>query len=239
MPTIAGAILQLAGFRPGASGILFQSDNAADIGATAANRPRDLHVGRNAAIAGTATVSGALTSSTTAKIGAGEWPTLTIGLSGSRAGFFSATESGRVLIGDMQGGVGANRGGEILLGARGTDATANFAYAIIRGERDSAASATFSTQVIVQTMDAAGTLVTALTISSAQVATFAANVRSTTHTLTAAAPTVAAGQLGLGATTQTTVGAAGGASALPATPTGYLIINVAGTNRVVPFYAAA
>lgn len=53
------------------------------------------------------------------------------------------------------------------------------------------------------------------------------------------APTVAASQIGLGSTTQTTVGAAGGASALPATPTGYLIINVAGTNRVIPYYAQA
>lgn len=56
---------------------------------------------------------------------------------------------------------------------------------------------------------------------------------------TTAAPTVGAGQVGLGATVQTTVGAAGGASALPATPTGYLIINVAGTNRVVPYFAAS
>lgn len=59
MATIAGAIIQAAGFRPGASGILFQTDNAADIGATAANRPRDLHLGRNAAIAGTLVVTGA------------------------------------------------------------------------------------------------------------------------------------------------------------------------------------
>lgn len=50
------------------------------------------------------------------------------------------------------------------------------------------------------------------------------------------APTVGAGQVGLGSTTQTTVGAAGGASALPATPSGYLILNIAGTNRVVAFY---
>lgn len=61
MATIAGAILQSAGLRPGASGILFQSDNAADIGAAAANRPRDLHLGRNAAIAGTLAVTGAVT----------------------------------------------------------------------------------------------------------------------------------------------------------------------------------
>jgi hypothetical protein len=44
-------------------------------------------------------------------------------------------------------------------------------------------------------------------------------------------------QIGLGSTTASTVGAAGGASALPATPTGYWIINVAGTNFKVPYYA--
>jgi hypothetical protein len=48
-----------------------------------------------------------------------------------------------------------------------------------------------------------------------------------------------AGTVSIGGTTQTTVGAAGGASALPATPTGYVIINVAGTNRVMPFYAVS
>lgn len=51
-----------------------------------------------------------------------------------------------------------------------------------------------------------------------------------------AAPTVAASRIGLGSTTATTVGAAGGASAPPATPLGYLIINVAGTQCKVPYY---
>ena len=37
--------------------------------------------------------------------------------------------------------------------------------------------------------------------------------------------------------TATTVGAAGGASALPATPTGYLKIDIGGTNYKVPYYA--
>lgn len=37
--------------------------------------------------------------------------------------------------------------------------------------------------------------------------------------------------------TQTTVGGAGGASALPATPTGYLEVNINGTARVIPYYA--
>ena len=39
--------------------------------------------------------------------------------------------------------------------------------------------------------------------------------------------------------TQTTVGAAGGAAALPATPTGYLKFNVGGTTFAVPYYAAS
>lgn len=38
-------------------------------------------------------------------------------------------------------------------------------------------------------------------------------------------------------TTQTTVGSAGGASALPVTPTGYLIFNLGNTSYVLPFYA--
>jgi hypothetical protein len=38
------------------------------------------------------------------------------------------------------------------------------------------------------------------------------------------------------ATTSTTVGAAGAASALPATPEGYLVVNINGTARKIPFY---
>ncbi len=57
-----------------------------------------------------------------------------------------------------------------------------------------------------------------------------------TVVLKAAAPTTAAGQVGLGATHATTVGAAGGATALPATPLGYLICNVEGTQVKIPYY---
>lgn len=39
--------------------------------------------------------------------------------------------------------------------------------------------------------------------------------------------------------TQTTVGAAGGATALPATPTGYLQVTINGTEYVIPYYAHA
>jgi len=57
-------------------------------------------------------------------------------------------------------------------------------------------------------------------------------------TFTSAAVTNAGG-VSFGGTTQATVGAAGAASALPGAPTGYLIINVAGVPRVVPFYNQA
>jgi hypothetical protein len=50
------------------------------------------------------------------------------------------------------------------------------------------------------------------------------------------APTVSTGQIAIGSTTATTVGAAGGASALPATPVGYLIVNIAGTARKIPYF---
>jgi hypothetical protein len=39
------------------------------------------------------------------------------------------------------------------------------------------------------------------------------------------------------ADTATTVGAAGGATALPATPTGYIFVSVAGKVQKIPFYA--
>lgn len=47
-----------------------------------------------------------------------------------------------------------------------------------------------------------------------------------------------ANKLVLGGTTGTTVGAAGGASALPATPTGYLVAYVGTTPVRIPYYAA-
>jgi hypothetical protein len=39
--------------------------------------------------------------------------------------------------------------------------------------------------------------------------------------------------------TQSTVGAAGGASALPATPSGYIKVKVGGSDFVIPYYAAS
>lgn len=68
---------------------------------------------------------------------------------------------------------------------------------------------------------------------------------NTTAANTALAVTNAAGHLDgsvtdwATASKQTTVGAAGGASALPATPTGYLKMFVAGVAMVIPYYAAS
>jgi hypothetical protein len=51
-------------------------------------------------------------------------------------------------------------------------------------------------------------------------------------------PTTSAGELGLGTTSATTVGAAGAAAALPANPLGYLVLSLAGTSIKVPYYNA-
>jgi hypothetical protein len=48
-----------------------------------------------------------------------------------------------------------------------------------------------------------------------------------------------AGKLGLTVSSQTTVGAAGGASALPATPVGYMVFKINGTDRAVPYYVVS
>jgi hypothetical protein len=55
--------------------------------------------------------------------------------------------------------------------------------------------------------------------------------------LTSAAFAPSAGVVMMGNATQTTVGAAGGASALPATPSGYLRFFIGATEYVLPYYA--
>jgi hypothetical protein len=53
---------------------------------------------------------------------------------------------------------------------------------------------------------------------------------------TAGTPTGTGSQVSVGNTVRTTVGGAGGASALPATPRGYLEIDIGGTKRQLPYY---
>jgi hypothetical protein len=66
--------------------------------------------------------------------------------------------------------------------------------------------------------------------------TFTGTVTEPVAVLTAATPTVAAGQLGLGSTTAATASA--GAGTLPAAPVNFLVVNVAGTVGKIPLYAA-
>lgn len=64
----------------------------------------------------------------------------------------------------------------------------------------------------------------------------AAAIAGQTLFLTAATPTVGAGQVGFGTTTAAT--ATGGAATLPANPVGFLEINIAGTVYKIPYYAS-
>lgn len=99
---------------------------------------------------------------------------------------------------------------------------------------------TFSAGVIVSSGN--------LTVSTGNITATTGDLVATAGNVTASAGTVSAtnltstGTTTLGTvnfsttSTATTVGAAGGASALPATPLGYLIIKVAGTDRKIPYY---
>lgn len=80
---------------------------------------------------------------------------------------------------------------------------------------------------------------TAPTGGGARAKTVADIHQAATLIATGATIAVGAGQLGIGTTTATTVGAAGGASALPATPLGYLRANLGGTFIKVPYYVDA
>lgn len=57
-----------------------------------------------------------------------------------------------------------------------------------------------------------------------------------TAKLSAATPTVTAGQLGIGTTTAAS--ATAGAAALPANPLGFLVMNLGGTVIKIPYYSA-
>lgn len=74
--------------------------------------------------------------------------------------------------------------------------------------------------------------------ASTSVHRFPGDVQVSRAIITGGVPTVAASQLGIGTTTSATVGAAGAATALPAQPLGYLVMNLAGTNIKVPYYTA-
>lgn len=69
----------------------------------------------------------------------------------------------------------------------------------------------------------------------AQIGT-AGTISGTNHTSTGVATAAAAGAVNYGGTTATTA-TAGGLAAVPATVAGYVIVNVAGTARKIPYFA--
>lgn len=131
------------------------------------------------------------------------------------------------------GGTGAAYAGKQLLNGNETVYLQRFTDAAPTGNffraRDAANTADLFRVGVNGSVDAAGIVTAAGFTTTGTTDTFNMALRF-------AAPTVAAGVVGLGNAVGTTVGAAGGASALPATPAGYWTINVAGTNRKVPYY---
>jgi len=103
---------------------------------------------------------------------------------------------------------------------------------------------------IVEAASGTHALLAGLAITAPVITPGVATVTNTASLYISAAPTatvtggnyslfIDAGTIRYDATVQTTVGAAGAGDALPATPTGYFIINLSGTDFVVPYYAQA
>lgn len=75
-----------------------------------------------------------------------------------------------------------------------------------------------------------------LALGNGTLGDFSGALKLGTLTASAVAPSVSAGQIGYGATVATTA-SAGSQGAIPATVEGYIIVNVAGTARKIPYYA--
>jgi hypothetical protein len=67
---------------------------------------------------------------------------------------------------------------------------------------------------------------------------FAGSLKASNLITTGAAASAGASTVAFGGTTQTTIGANGGASALTALPLGYITVNVGGTAAIIPYYNA-
>jgi hypothetical protein len=114
--------------------------------------------------------------------------------------------------------------------ARRSEVNANFALCVLT---DTAKTITVThTYTASQTFTGGWTAGAACTISTGGL-----TISAGTLIVSGAASNSGANSICWGGRNQSTVGAAGGASALPATPAGYAIINVDGTDRVIPFYA--
>jgi hypothetical protein len=77
-----------------------------------------------------------------------------------------------------------------------------------------------------------------LALGNGTAADFSGSLKLGTLVATAAAPTVAASQIGYGATTSATASTTGGGLTLPLLAAGYIVVNIAGTNYKVAYYAS-
>jgi hypothetical protein len=77
-----------------------------------------------------------------------------------------------------------------------------------------------------------------LALGNGTTGSFAADLKLRNLITTGAAASAGASTVAFGGTTQTTIGANGGASALTALPLGYITVNVAGTAAIIPYYNA-
>lgn len=162
---------------------------------------------------------------------------------------YSYTPASGTSVFEVKGTTGASNYGALQLSTSAADSDAkivgNFEFdtpnntggagekrlAVIQGVTQGTTAANRGGKFVFYTKADNGTLALAQTIDNTQKTTFSGGIVATV-----AAPTVSAGQVGYGSTTASTVGAAGGASALPGTPLGYLILNVGGTQVKVPYY---
>jgi hypothetical protein len=115
---------------------------------------------------GTSSPATKLHNAGTTLLGTGTWPTVSIGLSGSRVGVLSTTEDALLFIGSTESTVAADNGGRLLFGAKGTTGLENFCNAAIGGYRANAISGNFETYLNFVTSDSAGTTQERMRITS-------------------------------------------------------------------------
>lgn len=228
--------------------LTFNADNTHDIGEAAALRPRDAHlgrdlaVGRNASVVGTFTVGGA---STLASLQFSNSAVIAQNtLDGADNRQISLASGGTAS--DTRGAYINLRGNEVgaLPGlveiASGSVAGARVQVTEGGSERFRVVGGVFALGTTVVTSAAAGEEVLGnaklrRSVNAAGTDTIGLNYLNAVnqHVLNVNSQLL----YYLNPLTQTTVGAAGGASALPATPTGYLRIALNGVERVMPYYA--
>ncbi|MDB5094564.1 MAG: hypothetical protein JWO85_2665 [Candidatus Eremiobacteraeota bacterium] len=132
---------------------------------------------------------------------------------------------------------GIDKGATITLGGNTGNALTSYVFGAIRAAKNSAAGdGNYAGYLDLYSMADNGAVVKALHLDKLGGGTFFASSTATSHISTGTAASGGAGTVSIGGTVALTVGAAGGGAALPATPSGYVIINVAGSQMKLPYY---